>query len=517
MMRPPHIWTIGADAIDLPQRFERRFGRRLRVLHIGNIANYAFVNARIQRRAGVDADCIDPNFFHIMASPEWLEAPIEGDHGDDFAPKWSRVKLGGYKRPEWFVQGDEELSFRYLAARQRGHDGEARRLLRQIAAHARAYARDVPLPDGLTAALLTSRHPFAMRLRSGVKALLRRRGKGDALLSSGDSAAIAPSFAIPPPVEVQDYIARSALWRDTLSWYDIIQGYTVQSVYPAAAQLPNFLSYELGTIRGLPFEESAMGRLTRWVYLMSPEVFLTNSDCMPAAERLGLDMAHVHKALHAFDVDDAIAFARSWRGTEQQGPPMFYAPARQHWKHGNESILKGNDIAIRAIALLKARGHDFRLVLGEWGEEVDLSKQLILELGVADRVVWMRPLPRHKLWPTYLRARAVIDQFRSPAFGGVSLETLALGKRLITSYDHDVGSVFFSEPPPILNCRTPEQIADAMEACLLDPLDEGGLGAAAQHWMQREHGTDRQLHDQFQAYEALLSRLSYTGGRWRLR
>lgn len=510
----PAGWTAGPDALDLPYRFEQRFGRRMRVLHIGNIANYAFVNARMQRRAGIEADCIEPGFFHIMACPEWLEAPIEGDHGDDRTPKWSRVDLGGYKRPDWFVLGEEGLAFRYLAARQHGQAEEARKLQRQIAFHARSYAQDMPLPAGVMKALLTSRNPMAMRLRHYVKRLLRGPGKAPPAAAEAEAMPAAGSFAIEPPPAVLPFIQRSALWRDTLAWYDVIQGYTIQSVYPAAAGLPNFLSYELGTIRGLPFEESPEGRLTRWVYRMSPEVFVTNSDCMPAAEALGLDMGHVHKVLHAFDIDDAIAFAAAWNEPEPGGPPVFYAPARQHWKNGNASILKGNDVAIRGAALLKARGHDFRLVLGEWGEEIGLSRELIAELGIADRIDWAKPLPRHKLWPAYMRARAIIDQFRSPAFGGVSLEALALGKRLITGYDHGLGGAFFSAPPPIHNCRTAEQVADAMEACLRDPTDESGLGRAAQDWMRREHSVARQLREQFSAYEALLSRLCYQDGRW---
>lgn len=505
-------WKPGADALDLPARFQAEFGRPLRVLHIGNIANYAFVNARLQRRAGVDADCIDPNFFHIMACPEWLDAPIEGDHGDDFAPKWSRVSLGGYTRPAWFIQGDEELAFRYLAAKNTNREDERRKLLRQIEAHARAYAKDVPLPDGLLEALLKSEHPLMRRLRAGANRFLRRGRITPAL---ADAPTAERAHRIPPPAEVVAYMHRAPIFRAVLEQYDLIQGYTVQGVYPAASGLDNFLSYELGTIRGLPFEDSPMGRLTRWVYEMSPEVFVTNTDCMPAAERMGLDMGHVHKALHAFDVEDAIAFAAGWREPEPAGPPVFYAPARQHWKHGNDSILKGNDVAIRGAAILRERGHDFRLVLGEWGAEVDLSKALIAELGVGDRIGWTKPLPRHKLWPTFLRARAIVDQFRSPAFGGVSLEALALGKRLITGYDHGMGSAYFSEPPPIMNCRTPEQVADAMEACLRDPTDSAGLGAAAQGWMRREHGQERQMRDQFSVYEALLGRLSHDGRTWR--
>jgi hypothetical protein len=49
--------------------FREKAGRPLKVLHIGNIANNAYNNAKIQRKYGIEADvlCYD---CHIMARPE---------------------------------------------------------------------------------------------------------------------------------------------------------------------------------------------------------------------------------------------------------------------------------------------------------------------------------------------------------------------------------------------------------------------------------------------------------------
>ena len=54
--------------------FERLKGRPLRVLHIGNIANNAYNNARIQRQRGIDAYVLSFDYYHIMATPEWEDA-----------------------------------------------------------------------------------------------------------------------------------------------------------------------------------------------------------------------------------------------------------------------------------------------------------------------------------------------------------------------------------------------------------------------------------------------------------
>src|SRR5205823_6153250 len=75
--------------------FEGQRGRPLRVLHVGNIANNAFMNASLMRREGVDADVIAYDYYDPMATPEWESAA----------------------RKPWFVQGPLRLSMRYLAAR----------------------------------------------------------------------------------------------------------------------------------------------------------------------------------------------------------------------------------------------------------------------------------------------------------------------------------------------------------------------------------------------------------------
>lgn len=105
------------DPLTWPARFSAAHGRQPRVLHLGNVANYAYVTAKLMRQAGVSCDVADPDFYHIMASPEWYEADWEGGYGDEFLPRWSQLDLKDYQRPRWFAQGPAELVFRYLATR----------------------------------------------------------------------------------------------------------------------------------------------------------------------------------------------------------------------------------------------------------------------------------------------------------------------------------------------------------------------------------------------------------------
>ena len=94
--------------------FEGYVGRPLRVLNLGNIANNAFQNSKIMRRAGIDADCVAYDYYHVMGTAEWEDADFRGSIGDQFHPDWWRVKFNKYSRPKWFIQGPKEQCLSYI-------------------------------------------------------------------------------------------------------------------------------------------------------------------------------------------------------------------------------------------------------------------------------------------------------------------------------------------------------------------------------------------------------------------
>jgi glycosyltransferase involved in cell wall biosynthesis len=447
----------------------------------------------MMRAHGVDCTVVDPDFYHIASSPEWVDGDIDGDHGDDFYPDWRRVTVGGYTRPDWFLQGPSPLVFSELAARETGRRAAAYAFRQASRFYRLAIGSDAGKPS-LARRLLERSDPVSVALKRvirGATGVASRHATGPADVSLPQPAAGPIPDALPPRVT-------EATMRAALSGFDAIIGYALGGRYPAALGLTNFASLELGTLRGLPFENSTTGRLCADVYRRSPAVFVTNVDCLGAAGRLGLSADQVVAIPHPFDVEAAMRFAASPSGSPVTGDiPYFFAPARHHWRQGNASWLKGNDILIRGAAQAASEGLEFRLVFVEWGEDLDASRGLVDSLGLAKRVSWLKPMSRRRVWATICGSAGVIDQFAAPAFGGVGLETMALGRPLISRIGGTDLNAFFSAPPPIIDAADPGTVAAAITRVLRHPADAAELGRRGQDWMQTQHGTARQIDLQF--------------------
>lgn len=544
-------------------RWQAHKGRPLRVLHIGNIANNGYNNARIQRQHGIEADVICYDYYHVMSSPEWEDANFHGDIGDPDRPDWTRVDLKGFQRPEWFAQGPLALCQDYLVARQRGEQECAGELWVSLGVINKTKEGDV---FGASSGTLGARLGV-LRARSVGIALCEdlespvRRRLSQILPGNGSGPQRLRGWLLPPlllgagvarallvrlyrwgllggrekardlrfdsvvadligrfrrefpdrldPMIAQDleiYRDGSSKWSELFSHYDVIQGYSTDGIHPLIARRP-YVAFEHGTIREIPFEATRQGRICALVYRQAEWSFVTNSDNLEAADRLGLDPARVVCLPHPFDHQRVINYGdRRGSSPLDAESVLFFSPSRQHWRQQRTSMGKGNDLIIRASARLVSEGRRFRVRFVEWGQEVDLSKALIEDLGCESVFEWVPQMRKTELWDNYLDCHCVIDQLVIPAIGGVTFEAMTLGRPVITRIDAPVLERFFGEAPPVLCASTVDETAAAMQAIIEDPGDVAGLGGACQRWIRDFHSSGRVVELQARAYQHLMEK-----------
>lgn len=197
---------------------------------------------------------------------------------------------------------------------------------------------------------------------------------------------------------------------------------------------------------------------------------------------LGTDPAHFHPAR------DTGALRRRWGIGDR---PMLLTIARLV-RH------KGQDTAIRALALLADRAPDARYVVVGQGDDADRLRALAAELHVADRVVFAGALTDDEIAEAYATATLYVGlsrlagTFEAEGFGISFLEAAASGTPSIAGRSGGVPSaVRDGETGLLVDPTAPDAAASAIAALLADAPRRLAMGATARRLAETHYNWDR--------------------------
>lgn len=247
--------------------------------------------------------------------------------------------------------------------------------------------------------------------------------------------------------------------------------------------------------------------------------YIDRFDLWPRVHRLslGLDMGFMHPATAA---ERRALKARLLPQADPRALTIFH-PTRMLFRDSNGTWgYKANDRLFRAAARVRAEGHSLHLVVVDKGdaigEEVKEARALIAQLGLSDVTTWVPFMPRADLKDWYLLADLTVDEFASGAMGSLAYEVLSCGRPLMTFIQTEAeGSAYFDrmhwralypEFPPILNCRTVEQIAEALRMLASNSAKMDEIAAASGRWAEQYLDVRNLAAKIIQVYEGILSK-----------
>ena len=496
--------------MDYFKSFEIKNKRPFRVLHIGNIANNAYVNAKIMRIRNIEADVMSPDAYFVHTCPEWEEVDInEKTVLDTNFPDWSKVDLKGFRRPEWFFQGPRETCVDYFMLKNKY------KFLFKINFIAKLIISLFNISKYLNKILKSTSFGkfiyfvniilrcFILLFTNPIllfkKIFFKFTGKPNTLEKEYTEAEQFDNY-------VKAFSKRKS-WQYILQYYDIIQCYAEEGYWLYLSNHNNYVSYEHGTIREIPFKKTPQGKRCKLTYINAKTVFVTNIDCLKSAEILNINKSLVYPMPHAVDSSRYKDLRnKSRRKDYQTNSPIFIAPARHHWKNddGDLSWVKGNDIIVKAAALSKSKNIKYKIKFVEWGKEVDLTKNLIEELNVEEYFEWVNLMPRKKLLEEYIASTGVIDQFRMQAIGSTSVDALALGVPLLTNIDTKSFKNFFGSVSPILNVNDPNSLHKKICFVIKNRKEMIELKAKSIKWFDKYHSSDKILEIHAEAFSKII-------------
>lgn len=170
--------------------------------------------------------------------------------------------------------------------------------------------------------------------------------------------------------------------------------------------------------------------------------------------------------------------------------PSTYS--EMQWK----SLSKNNDWLFRAFAmLLTVRPHlKSKMVIMEYGLDLDASHRLCAELGIQEHIIWLPSSPRRELLHLLSFCDIGVGEFKTEhgfLWGGTGWEILSQGKPLLQSLNFDNGefeSIFGYPPPPMLPVKSPDCILRHLIDMADHPEKREAIARGAADWFNRYNG-----------------------------
>jgi hypothetical protein len=430
--------------------------KKLKILHVGNIANNAYLNAKLLRERGHECHVACNDFYHFAGCSEWLDlsTPIErGAFGDPNFPNFWRLGTDKPPTPKWFAQGPESSVLNYLYLLNCGNDRltdiawnvlQYQKLKVIYKRNSLAYEEiwnkqkldivldEMNIDQDMVADVVgglvcdTARYlVYDWNRRASINAStigmlsfpVDRSRLVDyafydppirALLDADISGQYLSAIGLmrrqigvsPDSVDrlarhpgSENYSLHLEHWRELFGFYDIIMAYGASPIIPYLAAVPHFVAYEHGTLRDLPFDGSIQGDLIAASYEHAKAVFITNNDYLDQTRQLKIALGRLHCLPHAFDERPLRDYIAS-NPVNTPDTVTFFAPARQDWIKQFPSMTKNNHFIVHAARkLVDERHKKFRVIFVDWGDDVLATKKLIAELRLEAIVDRLRECP----------------------------------------------------------------------------------------------------------------------------
>lgn len=267
--------------------------------------------------------------------------------------------------------------------------------------------------------------------------------------------------------------------------YDVVQLSSAPIMMGLFCPKPYVVFPTGGDLFITPFEETMVGQLTRAAYKNAAHILYCETNYPEFLDRLGplppRTFAPMMVDTDTYAPGDGGEMKTRWEKATG-GRKFLLNVCRQSWEW------KGNDRLIRSFGtFLKQGNEDWRLIILEWGTDVEKTKELIAQLGIADKILWEKLSSKPVLRKRQQAADLVADQFVMAGYGTSVLESMASGKGVLMTYDPEGGGRHFDEPPPFLTATTEKEIA--MRLANLASLEDHG--SASRDWVERVHGYRR--------------------------
>ncbi len=181
---------------------------------------------------------------------------------------------------------------------------------------------------------------------------------------------------------------------------------------------------------------------------------------------------------------------------------IFFSQVRHCWK--TNLHYKANDRLIHGYAnfLNQNKEANSLLILFEYGWDFEASKQLVIELGISNKVLWLPIMSRKDLMAWLYFADLGIGEFGESflTYGSV-LESLSLKKPFL-GYRRDEDFLeYYPDLYPMISANTADLITQGLEDVFNNPIKYKEMGQKGYEWYMK-YAIERPINEIVKLIEA---------------
>ena len=285
--------------------------------------------------------------------------------------------------------------------------------------------------------------------------------------------------------------------------YDLIESFCCAPWFVRSVGRP-YVSFATGSdLRELAIENTSKGGRARSIFQHAQIVFFgPDPGHLDAVRQLRLRSSYPYRQI----IDtDFFAPNHGWH-RRTAGELLIFHPSRLDWAcSGPERWNKGNDRLFRAFSRLVKEGHPARLFYLERGNDIEATRRLVTELGIEQHIeAYSGEMTKSQLCRYYNLADVVADQF-CVGLGLIGLEAMSCGRPVLVGLDVQATNLCYEETPPVLNCKTEDEIHACLKSAL-NPEYRERIGREARGWIMKYHRAERVIDQLIWHYETVLGR-----------
>jgi hypothetical protein len=184
---------------------------------------------------------------------------------------------------------------------------------------------------------------------------------------------------------------------------------------------------------------------------------------------------------------------------------IFFHHSRHVWKtHIDTLHFKANDKIIKAYAEFVNQNIEYKslLIMFEYGWDIKASKQLVLELGISEKVLWLPLMERKNVMVWLSIADMGIGEVGNSWLSyGSAYEVLCLRKPFLGYRKDEDFSSYFPDLYPMVSANTLELILYAFNDLKNNPIKYKEMGQKGHEWFMK-YAIERPVNEIVKQIEA---------------